>query len=331
MGRVRPNSQGKYLIGVDVGGTNVRAGLVDFDGKVRADTRRPARAQEGMRVSVQMAVEAVRELLAQQGLRKEEVCGIGLAVAGGHRSEEGICLLSPNFAGPFPVAILAPVEEALGIAAYMLNDANTATLGEHRFGAGRGYDHMVMITLGTGIGGGAVIDGQLRIGPTEGFAEVGHMILDPDGPLCGCGNHGCWEALAARDAIIRRAISAIQGARSSILLDLAEGDCGRITPSLLAEAAEKGDELAQEVLEETGFWVGLGCVNLITLYNPQVLVIGGGIAGALSFMQPAIQRVVDARARMVPAKTCKIVPSLLGDDAGIIGGAVLVLQRLEVS
>jgi glucokinase len=267
--------------------------------------------------------------MEKRKVEKAEVCGIGLAVPGGHKSEEGICLYSPNFAEPFPAPILEPIEKATGLAAYMLNDVNTAALGEHRFGAGRGYDYMVMITLGTGIGGGAVIDGELRIGPTEGFAEVGHMIVDPEGPECGCGNHGCWEALAARDAIIERAVFELQQGEPSLLVDLSKGDIGNITPSLITEAAEKGDELALEVLEETAYWIGIGCVNLITLYNPQVLVIGGGIAGALPIMEPVIQQVVDTRSRMVPAGTCKIVPSALGDDAGIIGGAVLVLRRLK--
>jgi glucokinase len=327
MGKLKPNPTGKYLIGVDVGGTNVRAGLVSLKGKVLLEARRPAHAQEGMKKTVIMVIEAIRELLKTKKLKASDICGLGLGVPGRHNSEKGICHYSPNFAGPFPVPILAPIEAALGIAAYMLNDANIAALGEHRFGAGRGCDQMVMITLGTGIGGGAVIDGRLRIGYTEGFAEVGHMIVDPNGPPCGCGNHGCWEAVAARDAIIRRAVFALQQGGPSLLLDLAKGDIANITPALISSAAAKGDELAHEVLGETAFWVGLGCVNLITLYNPKVLVIGGGISGALPWMMPVIQQVVDTRARMVPGKTCKIVQSLLGDNAGIIGGASLVLQQ----
>ncbi len=329
MGKLKPNKKGKYLIGVDMGGTNLRAGLVDLEGKVLGEAHRPSHAEEGMKKTVEMTIEAAREVIDSRSIKKEEICGIGLAVPGNHKSGEGICLYSPNFAPPFPVPVLEPIEKALGLAAYMLNDVNTAALGEHRFGAGRGYDNMVMITLGTGIGGGAVVDGQLRVGPTEGFAEVGHMIIDPEGPQCGCGNHGCWEALAGKDAIIERAVFELQQGESSLLMELAKGDINAITPSLIAQAAEQEDELAQAVLDETAYWVGIGCVNLITLYNPQVLVIGGGIAGALPLMEPTLQQVVNARARMVPASTCKIMPSALGDDAGIIGGAVLVIRELQ--
>jgi glucokinase len=328
MKKLRPNPAGEYLIGVDIGGTNVRAGLISRQGKVLDDARRPAQAASGFAVSVGKAIEAARELLAKHKLTGSQICGLGLAVSGRMDSAKGVCLYSPNFAGPFPSPIAAPIEKTLGIAAYMLNDVNTATLGEHRFGAGKGYDQMVMITLGTGIGGGAVIDGKLRVGYTEGFAEVGHMILDPEGAQCGCGNHGCWEALAARDAIIRRGVFALQTGAPSMLLKLAKQDLSAVTPALITRAAAQGDELSLQVLEETAYWVGIGCVNLIQLYNPQVLVIGGGIAGALPYMQPTISRLVDSRAQMVPGKTCKIIPSALGDDAGIVGGAVLVLEAM---
>jgi len=329
MKKLMANPAGKYIIGVDIGGTNVRAGLVSLKGVVLAEARGPARAAEGLATTVQEAGSLVKELLAKQKIKASQIGGLGIAIAGRNDSPKGICLYSPNFAGNFPVPVIPPLEKTLGIAAYMLNDVNTATLGEHRFGAGKGYDQMVMITLGTGIGGGAVVDGRLRVGYTEGFAEVGHMTLDPEGPQCGCGNHGCWEALAARDPIIKRSIFALQTGAPSILLKLAKGELKNITPALITKAAYQGDELALQVLEETAYWVGIGCVNLIQLYNPQVLVIGGGIAGALPYMQPTIQRLVDSRAQMVPGKTCKILSSALGDNAGIIGGAVLALEAME--
>lgn len=327
MAKLQPNKNAKYLIGIDVGGTNVRAGLVDFKGKVLTDARRPSRADEGMRVSIEMAVECVREILAKKKLTTDQLAGVGLAIPG--QIENGVCLYSPNFAGPWPLDVAGQVEKTLGIAAYVLNDVNTAAMGEHRFGSGKGTSYMVMITLGTGIGGGAIIDGELRVGPAGGFAEVGHMIVDPDGPRCNCSNHGCWEAIAGRDAIIERAVFAMQQGSPTQLWELCKGDIDKITPSLIDQAAKEGDALAIDVLEETAYWVGIGCVNLITLYNPQVLAIGGGIAGALPLMQPTIQRIVNSRNRMVPASTCKIVPAKLGDNAGIVGGAVMVLKQLE--
>jgi len=315
-------------VGVDIGGTNIRAGVVDENGRILGEARRPALAEKGLRAAVDRAAEAIAEAIENAGLRPEDIRGIGLGVAGAHRSQEGICVYSPNFADSRGVPVLAPIRQALEVPAFMLNDVSVATLGEHRFGAGQGYEHMVMITLGTGIGGGAIIDGALRIGPTEGFAEVGHMIVEPEGPFCGCGNRGCWEALAGREAIVRRAIAKIQQGRHSSIAETVEYRLGSITPALIARCADQGDAAALEVMAETGYYLGIGITNLIQLYNPQVVIIGGGIAQAGRVLFEPILGTVRARAHMVPASTCRIVPSRLGEDAGIIGGAVLAAQQL---
>jgi glucokinase len=275
------------------------------------------------------AIQAVEDALGNAGLTARDVLAIGAGVPGAHRSQEGICVFSPNFADSRNVPVLAPIKDALGLPAFMLNDVAVATLGEHRFGAGRGCSQMVMITLGTGIGGGAVIDGELRVGHTEGFAEVGHMTIEPDGPLCNCGNRGCWEALAARDAIVARAITKIQRGRQTAIADTVEYRLGSITPALIGRCADEGDGVAIEVLAETGYYLGLGIVNLIQVLNPQVLVIGGGIAAVGRWLFEPITRTVRARAHMVPAATCRIVRAELGDDAGIIGGAVLASIELD--
>jgi len=257
-------------------------------------------------------------------VRVNDVCGIGMGVPGRHNSAEGICLFSPNLAGWVDVPVVEPIRKEFGLATYMLNDVKTATLGEHRFGAGKGFDHVVMITLGTGIGCGVISDGQLRLGSGEGFSEAGHMCIEVNGPLCTCGSRGCWEALAGRDAIIRRAIFALQHGHDSVLAGEPE-----ITPATIQKAADSGDFVARRVMEETALYVGVGVSNLVQLYNPQVIIIGGGIAQAGELLFAPIRRVVKARAHMVPASTCEIRPAALGDDAGIIGGAVLVLKHME--
>jgi len=315
-------------VGVDIGGTNIRAGIVDEAGHILGEARRPALAENGLRAAVERAIAAIEEALENAGFTAKEVRSIGLGVAGALRSQEGICVYSPNFADSRGVPILPPIRAALGLPVFMLNDVAVQTLGEHVFGAGRGCDHMVMVALGTGIGGGAIIDGALRIGPTEGFAEVGHMTIEPEGPFCGCGNRGCWEALAGRDAIVRRAIAKIQQGRQSSDAELVDYRLGSITPALIARCAEQGDAAALEVLGETGHYLGIGIANLIQLYNPEVLVVGGGIAQAGRVLFEPILRTVRARAHMVPASTCRIVPSQLADDAGIIGAAVLAAREL---
>lgn len=318
----------RRYIGVDVGGTNIRAGVVDEVGHILGEARRPALAEAGLRAAIVRAIDGVAEACENAGFSIRDIRAIGLGVAGALRSREGICVFSPNFADSRGVPILPPIREAFGLPAFMLNDVAVQTLGEHQFGAGRGYSQMVMITIGTGIGGGAIIDGDLRIGATEGFAEVGHMTILPDGPFCGCGNRGCWEALAARDAIVKRAVTKIQQGRKTTIAEMVDYRLGSVTPALIAHSAEQGDEVAIEVLEETGYYLGIGIANLIQLYNPEVVVIGGGIAQAGRWLFDPILRTVRARAHMVPAATCRLLPSQLADDAGIIGASVLAAREM---
>jgi glucokinase len=317
----------RHYVGVDVGGTNIRAGVVDGEGRILGEARRPALAEKGLRAAIDRAVEAIAEAFENSGMSAAEIEAIGLGVPGAHRSSEGICVYSPNFAESRGVPVLPVIHDAFDRPAFMLNDVSVQTLGEHRFGAGQRCSYMVMITLGTGIGGGAIIDGELRVGPTEGFAEVGHMTIDPEGPICSCRNRGCWEALAGRDAIVRRAISKVQQGRQTAIAETVDYRLGSITPALIAHSAEEGDATAIEVLAETGYYLGIGIANLIQLYNPEVLVVGGGIAQAGRWLFEPILRTVRSRAHMVPASTCRIVPAQLGDDAGIIGAAVLAARE----
>lgn len=328
MGSLVPNRDGRYIVGIDIGGTFIKAAALDRHGHILATAKRDTRAMEGVDATMGEVVEAARQVMADGGIDAAEVCGVGMGVPGRHRSEEGIAVYSPNFAGWVNVQLVSPVEKALGLATYMRNDVKTASLGEYRFGAGRGYRFVVMITLGTGIGGSAIIDGQLRLGSSEGFAEVGHMCIDPNGPRCGCGSHGCWEAFAGRDGIIDRGLRAVQTGRSTALAEVAASP-GGLTPRAIAEAARAGDSVAQEVLEETGFYLGVGIANLVQLYDPELVIVGGGIAAAGEWLFGPIRRTVRARARMVTFDPSRIVTAQLGDDAGVIGASVLVLEQMS--
>lgn len=318
----------EFAVGVDVGGTNVRAGVITRSGKKLADARQPSRAMEGLRYTQQAIIETVEEAISSAGVDKSLLLGVGIGVPGRNNSPEGVVLYSPNFINWVNVQLLAPIREHFQVLTVMRNDVKTASMGEYYFGAGRGKRFVVMITLGTGIGGSLIYDGKLLLGSSEGFAEVGHMTLDPAGRLCGCGNHGCWEALAGRDAIIERAWRHLQSGRPSVLGDLTEYYLEKITPAAIAKAAIDGDMLSRDVLEETAQWVGIGVANLVQLYNPEVVIIGGGISQAGDLLFSTIRRTANWRGIMVPVRNVEIVPAALGDDAGIFGGAVLVFDEL---
>ncbi len=324
MTKYQPNISGKYAVGVDLGGTNVRAAVIDINGKILGDKQADAKAAEGLAVTQGQIIGVIEAAITSAGVAHEDIIGIGMGVPGRHNSAEGIVIFSPNFKDWVNVQLLEPIAEHFGVACFMRNDVKTASLGEYRWGAGAGKDWVVMITLGTGIGGSLIANGNLMLGSGEGFAEVGHMTVAPNGRLCNCGNHGCWEAMAGRDAIIERALQKLQTGRASLLGELVEYDLNIITPAKISEAANDGDALAKEVLEETAMWVGIGVANLIQLYNPQVLIIGGGIANAGDMLFSAIQRTVNWRAKMVGRTTVEIVPAALGGNAGVTGGAVLV-------
>lgn len=314
-------------IGCDVGGTNIRSAVVDENGKILGDARMRALMEKGANVVLGQIADSFREALSRAGAKRGDIRAIGIAMAGQHDSKAGICIFSPNF-GWENVPVIPTLQEEFPVPMFLGNDVNLATFGEWKFGAGRGYNWVVMITLGTGIGGGAVLDGKLMLGATEMFAEVGHMTILPDGPRCGCGNHGCWEALAARDAIVRRAISKLQGGRKSTLSEVVNYNWRQLTPEIIAKEAEKGDEIARETIEETGYWVGIGVANLINIFNPEVFIIGGRIAQAGELLFGPIERTVKARALSASWQPCKIIPAELGDDAGVMGAVAFAMERL---
>lgn len=326
---MKPNVSGSCIVGIDLGGTNIRAAVTDREGHILGEGHKPSMAMEGPDVTIPQIVQAIRNAMDKAGKSPEEICGIGMGVPGRHKSKEGIVLWSPNFKGWGGLQLLAPIREELGIPAYMGNDVNVAALGEFQFGAARDVSSMVMMTLGTGIGGGIILDGKLWLGANEGGGEIGHQVINPNGMQCGCGNFGDLEGEARRDAIVERALSKIYMGRKTILTKRTEPKFLDLTPAVIAEAASQGDQLAIEVMEETGYFVGIGVANAINFLNPEMVVIGGGISQAGAVLWDPIMRTVRANALKEALEVCQVVPAALGDDAGVMGGVVLVLQELE--
>lgn len=327
---MKPNPQGKYIVGVDLGGTNVRAAVTDKEGRIIGDARLPSRAMEGPDITVPIIIQVIRDAVSNAGVSVEDVCGVGMGVPGRHISGQGVVLWSPNFKDWGGLQLLAPIREAIGVPVYMGNDVNVAALGEYRFGAAKGKNisHMVMMTLGTGIGGGIILHGKLWLGANEGGGEIGHQIISPNGRLCGCGNFGDLESMANRDAIIERAQRKIYQGRKTMLTDMVKPKYLELTPAMIAEAAIRGDEVAIEVMDETGCFVGIGVANTINFLNIQMFVIGGGISQAGPVLWDPIMRTVRANALEEALEVCQVVPAALGDDAGVLGGVVLVIEEM---
>ncbi|MCL5105476.1 MAG: ROK family protein [Armatimonadetes bacterium] len=325
---MRTDNNSQYVIGVDLGGTNVRAAVVDRAGLIIGEARTDSRAMEGLSATIGQILLAVRGALADAHVEPSRVAGMGMGVPGTHRSAEGIVLWAPNFKGWDGVQLLAPIKAELGIPVFMGNDANVAAFGEYAFGAGRGAKCMVMFTLGTGIGSGLILNGEIYTGVSETAPEIGHHIIVADGPRCGCGRYGCLEALAQRDAIIDRAARKAHLGRHTSLLEKSEHDLRRITPAMIAEAATEGDAISIETLNETGYYIGIGVANAINILNPDKVIIGGGIAQAGELLFAPIRRTVEVNAIYAPLQACEIVPAQLGDDAGVLGGAAMALGRV---
>ncbi|MDO8683785.1 MAG: ROK family protein [Armatimonadota bacterium] len=323
-------AQKEYIIGIDLGGTNVRAAISDKNGKLLGDSREPSYAMSGFDVTVGQIIKSAKGAMSSAGVSASQVIGIGMGVPGTIKPKEGLVVWTPNFSEDWAMAKVAePIEKDLGVTTYIGNDANVAALGEYWFGAGRGVSSLMMFTLGTGIGTGLVMDGKLWVGESEGATEFGHQVILANGPKCGCGRFGCLEALAGLSAIIERAQRKLHQGRESILFGMVDDDLRKITPAMISEAAYKGDQVSIETLGETGYYIGIGVSNIITGLSPAMVVIGGGVSRAGDVLWQPMMRTIRANTLWQYLEVCKVTISELGDDVGIMGGVGLVMQEIS--
>jgi glucokinase len=328
---VEMNKNAPYVLGVDLGGTNVRAAILDKQGKRLGAGRAPSMATEGVENTIAQIVHAAKTAIASAGVNKDEVAGIGIGSPGHIDDKNGVILWAPNFyeqGQPYRnVALTAPIAIQTGLPVLIGNDANVAALGEFRFGAGRAVRTMVMLTLGTGIGGGIILDGKLWTGATGGAGEIGHIIIAAGGRGWAAA-FGSLESMGQIAAITERAARKMSDGRKTILNEKV-ADWHDLTPKDIADAANEGDAVALEVFEETGYYVGLGIASMVNLLNPELVVVGGGVSLAGDLILEPIRRSAKNNAIRTLIETCPIVPAELGDDAGIYGGASLVLDAMD--
>jgi len=316
------------VIGIDLGGTKVSTALVDSTGKIIAYDYRGTCAIEGPQVVIGRILDGARGVMAQAGIKQSQVAAVGIGAPGPLDIEAGVVVAPPNLPGWDRVPLKQLIEDALGVTAFLENDANAAALGEHRFGAGQGVAHMIYVTVSTGIGGGLILDGRLYHGASGMAGEIGHTTVVPYGPLCGCGNRGCLETMASGTAIARQARERVARCVPTLIADLAEGDLEHITAKLVAEAASQGDVEAQEIIAEAMHYLGIGMASLVNLFNPRLIVIGGGLTNIGESLFGPVRRAIDQRAFRAQAQAVRVVQAELGDNAGVLGAAAVALAQL---
>ncbi len=322
--------QKSFVMALDIGGTKILTALFSSDGKILAREVCPTLAGEGVAAVIERFCSAITGLLSNNNLKPSQLAGIGIACAGGIDTDRGVVVTpSPNMPGWLNVPLADIVRKRFGVSTFVVNDASAAALGEHRYGAGKGIKNFVLFTLGTGIGGGIIVDGKLYLGAVGGAGELGHMTVVVDGPKCGCGNTGCLEMLASGRAVERDAIARLRRGEKSILFDVVEGDIDGITAEQVGTAARTGDPLACDIISRAAYYLGVGMVNAVNIFNPELVVLGGGMAelGDM-FIEPG-RRMVKERAFSVSSGAVRIVTAQLGNDAGVYGAAVFALERFR--
>lgn len=309
-------------IGIDVGGTNVKIALVDNDGKIIYSNTVPTYAQMGYEYTVNNIKQAIRDLMKETNTDSKSIEAIGFDFPGQVDYKTGVVKLAPNIPGWVNVPIAQMIEEEFHIPTKIDNDVRCAALGEMKFGAGRGCENFVCITVGTGIGSGLVINGQLVRGAANAAGEIGHIKLQMnDGPICGCGDTGCLEAFASGPSIVAMAQEYLKGGKSTKYREMAAD--GEITPYIVAKAAEAGDPVAKRIFEIVGTYIGMGLVSVINLLNPEKVIIGGGVAEAGDLLLDPIRKTIKERAMVVAGNSVEIVRAELGNSAGVIGASML--------
>jgi glucokinase len=310
------------FIGIDLGGTNLKGVVADSQGHVVVEKRVLARTERGPDAVIDSMLELIAELCRDAPGAAEE-CAVGVAAAGVVDVRHGVCTWLPNLPGWKAIPLTRIIEERRGSRCHLINDVRAMTLAEKTVGAGVGVGNLVCMAIGTGIGGGIVVNDALLFG-AEGFAgEIGHQQVDPQGPKCTCGNYGCLEAVASGAAIVFQAIRMVVQGATTAIRDLAESDLNRITPEVVAEAARQGDLVALDIWGREAFYLGVGIANLVTILNPEMVILGGGVAGAFDLLIDRIRDTLRSRIHLGPdPQGLKIVRSQLGDASGAIGAAL---------
>jgi len=318
------NAHRHGVVGIDLGGTVVRGGWFDLRGELLAVEELPLHAQEGVAAGLSRLRELIHSLCQKSGAGS--LVAIGVGATGPVDPAQGVINNPYTLPGWDHVPITAELQRHFGVPVALENDADVAARGEYWKGAGQGVERLYAVTVGTGIGTAFILNGEIYRGVDGAHPEGGHHVIDPSGPACYCGAHGCWEVMAAGPAIVRYAHEALASAQDSALLALADGDLSRLTARDVAQAARDGDALARAVMDKAAAYFSLGLVNIVALFLPQVIVLSGGVMKSLDLFLPAVTQALADHQAMYPARKVRILPAALGYYAGVYGAAYTALQ-----
>jgi len=306
---------------IDLGGTTIAGGLGEAGGRLVAQETIATESQLGPAGVLDRIAGLVDSLSAAAAVAGRPPEALGIGVPGLVDFAAGATLFLPNFPTQWRgVAVRETLSARLRCPVFLLNDARAAALGEMRFGHGRAVQSMVYFTLGTGIGGAVVIDGKLRMGPLGAAGELGHQTVAPAGPLCGCGNRGCLEAVASAPALTGEGVRLLRSGQAPRLHELTGGDASRVTPKTMAES---GDAAVTDAIERVARLIGLGAANMVTALHPELVVLGGGMSALGDLLLGPVRKELRARVRMFPVDDVRVERSMLGDRAGLLGALAL--------
>ena len=317
------------VIAVDLGGTQLRVAALSGGRQVVARHSEPTKAAEGLESVVKRMVASIRSVGEEAGW--DRVKAIGVSAPGPLDPWRGVIMWAPNLPGWKDVPLGERLSQAVDRPIFLGNDANLAALAEHRHGAGQGYSDMIYITVSTGIGGGIISDGRLIIGRKGLGAEVGHMTVEAHGPVCNCGNIGCLETMASGTALARQAREIVAAGIRTRIAELVGGDAERVTAKIIHDAADDGDPVAVDLWRKAGVYLGVGMVNMMYLFGPGVIVIGGGLTKAGDLLLAPMRVTIRQRIREVYWRECSIIAPTLGDDVSLIGAATWALDSIKAS
>lgn len=313
----------KFAVGVDFGGTKISAGVVNLEtGRLVSAAKKKTRQVSEETDVVKRIISVVDESLNEANIDMKKIAGIGIGAAGMVNRQKGILLAAVNI-GANDLPLTEPLSKHYGVPSKLGNDVEVATLGELAFGAGRDCDDFVCIFVGTGVGSGIVRNGKIIRGSTGTAGEIGHMILFPDGKQCGCGAFGCLEAYASRTAVAKNILVDLQRGIDSVIKDKIDMQKGILRSKAISQAIQVGDELVTRAVTDCAQFMGVGLASVVNFYNPQRIILGGGLVEAVDLYVEVAEKEAKRRCLKIPSKKLEVVKAELGDYAGIIGAALL--------